>query len=361
MSKLYYPTADELRGDQPLYEQHWFMRYQHLLVGLANTNEGRDLLCIDPWRKVPYPVVAVKYNCVKFYLGRYRGRDWWRSDFRVGAKWGNVIRYRWRAIQKVLDKENLRQLLAWPPVRLPNGRLVPVLAGGTHTTYFPQPDPETTTVDGVLQRNIANPGAAWATLRAGAGTNAFPSIVTAEPFLQQAATTTDQYTILARGIFLFDTSDIPDTDTKDSATLSLFGTALDNGLTSAMVLNLVSSNPFSNTDLTITPNDDYATARFGTTKFVTGGKTHASWSTTAYNDFTLNADGLTNISLTGISKFGSRSDHDIDNVAPGGPFTANQQDHAQCRFADQTGTAEDPKLVVTHTAPTNFIPRAVVF
>ena len=50
MSKLYYPTPDELQGARPLNEQLWFPQMQPLLLPLANTNEGRDLLCLDPWR-----------------------------------------------------------------------------------------------------------------------------------------------------------------------------------------------------------------------------------------------------------------------------------------------------------------------
>ena len=44
MAKFYYPTPDELQGAQPLDELVWFEQYHPLLVSLANTNEGRDLL-----------------------------------------------------------------------------------------------------------------------------------------------------------------------------------------------------------------------------------------------------------------------------------------------------------------------------
>ena len=171
------------------------------------------------------------------------------------------------------------------------------------------------------------------------------------------ATTVNNYNTLIRLVWLYDTTTIDDTDTIDSAVMSVWGSAaLIDELTSAMVLNLVSSAPASNTALA---NGDYATASFGTTKFVTGGFAHASWANGAYNAFTLNADGLTNISKTVVSKFGGRTDHDIDNVAPGGPFTSTNRDYTQGLFAEAVGTTTDPKLVIQHSVA--FVPRLTIF
>jgi len=64
----------------------------------------------------------------------------------------------------------------------------------------------------------------------------------------------------------------------------------------------------------------------------------------------LNATGRGNVSLTGISKFGSRNaNYDVANSAPA--FTAFASNGIQIYFADQAGTANDPKLVVTYTLP----------
>jgi hypothetical protein len=68
--------------------------------------------------------------------------------------------------------------------------------------------------------------------------------------------------------------------------------------------------------------------------------------TSQYNDFPLNASGLTNITFTGVSKFGLRElTYDIGDVEP-----TNVIHSVKANFADVTGTATDPKLVVEHAA-----------
>ena len=354
MPKLYYPNVDELRGAKPLNENLWFPRWQPLLLKLANTDAGRDLLCID---KKPYPVVFMRKNVVRYYLGRQDGRDHYQSDVRIGAKWGNVIRYRWREVQRALDQVNLRELLALPKlVLLPNGRLVPAIAGGTVTTVYPDPNPETATVDGWTVRDGTN--LTWASIRDGAGNIATDTDTTQSAFYHASGSAADTYNQLRRTAYLYDTSAITDTDTISDGVLSIFGnTGTQNNLTIDSVLNLVSVTLASNTAVTTA---DYAVANWGATKFVTGGFAHSSWSTTAYNDFTLNADGRANISLTGISKFGLRSESDIDNIAFGGPFNGSV-DSFEGYFADQTGVTNDPKLVVTHAAAATFVPRVTIF
>ena len=70
------------------------------------------------------------------------------------------------------------------------------------------------------------------------------------------------------------------------------------------------------------------------------------FSTSGYNPFTLNASGLTAISKTGITKLGLAEGHDILENDPG---TGNNSLNALGFYmADQTGTANDPNLVVEH-------------
>ena len=76
--------------------------------------------------------------------------------------------------------------------------------------------------------------------------------------------------------------------------------------------------------------------------------TLANITTNAYNDFALNSTGLSNISKTGVTKFGMRLDAErqIQNR-----LTAIAIPKCVFFFADTTGTAQDPKLVVVHSAP----------
>lgn len=357
MPKLFYPTPDQLQGARPLNENQWFRAYQPLLLKLANTDYGRDLLQIEPRRKRPEPIVAIQKNMVRRYLGRADDKHYFQSDFRVGAKWGNVIRYRWLEVKAALDQLNARELFLLPKyILVPNGRWVPLVAGATVTTVYPQPDPETVTVDGEVYRDVSQPGESWATLRAGAAVTAAPSSATFRLY-QVAANTADQYLTIIRTIVLYDASSIPDTDSIDSANISFYATASTDQITSALVANVVSSSPASNTNVVL---GDYATATYGTVKF-TAGLSQASWVLNAYNDLALNTDGLNNISKTGVSKFGLRSEHDIDNVAPGGPFTGTATDTITISSADTIDTTQDPKLTVTHTAAATFVPRLMIF
>jgi len=212
---------------------------------------------------------------------------------------------------------------------------IPVMLN-TITTVYPDPDPETTTVDGVPNRSSVNE--IFSTIRAGAGVGSSDSIETL-PTNLTSSTTTDQYTTLQRPIMLFDTSSIPDGDVKNSAILSLFGVTKLTGV-GTPELDIVSSAPASNTAIVA---GDFTT--LGTTIFVS--ITNASYSVTAYNDLTLNSDGLTNITFTGVSKFGARLDWDTDNNFTG-TWASDNASRFTFNSADEPGTTKDPKLAVTH-------------
>ena len=118
-----------------------------------------------------------------------------------------------------------------------------------------------------------------------------------------------------------------------------------------MTVEIAVPNPASNTAIVAGDHD--------VTKWTmirqTTGVSQASWSTTNYNDFPLIAAGLANISKTGISKFGTVSNYDLDNTAP--TCIANQNDTLDYKTADTALTTSDPKLTVTFsvgTAANNF-------
>lgn len=75
------------------------------------------------------------------------------------------------------------------------------------------------------------------------------------------------------------------------------------------------------------------------------GRASSSWSTSGYNDFTETGTNLqTSINKTGTTYLMVNGSRQEDNSEP-----TTAQD-AEFYFADQTGTANDPKLVVTHAA-----------
>lgn len=350
MAKLYYPTPDELLGARPLDEQVWFGRYQHLLVRLANTDWGRDLLRID---KYPYPVAAIGKNYVHFHLGMWDEQDHYLSDFRIGAKWGNIIRSRWLDVRGALDYMWLEEAMEWPLVGA--GRSL-ATACFTTTTFYPDPNVETSSVDGYVSRDGIDE--TFSTIRdADNATSAFPD-ATIGRVLIRSSTTTNQYQQLRRYFCLFDTQAIGSTSTINSATFQAAATVKDDDLGGSGAISFIDTNPASNTDIVV---GDYTTGvEMGTAQQaadVTIANITADSST--YNTWTLNATGEGNISKAGVSKFGLRVARDRTDSEP--TWASNQRSRIVVVTADQSGTSADPKLVVLWTAAVAFTPRAIMF
>jgi len=210
----------------------------------------------------------------------------------------------------------------------------------TTGTFYPDADPETTTVDGNADRYIAS-GGTFSNIRDGAGTGAASATSGAlQMGFIEAYTTTDTFDNIQRGIFLFNTSSIGSGKNIDSAYISVYITTIWTGLGHSNG-HIVSSNPASNTDLV---SSDYG--NLGSTSF--GYLNTANMTLDAYNNITLNSSGLANISLTGVSKFGGRIGFDLDNIAPtwiNGQLTGYRGQTAE--------TGNGNKLVVTYTVPAN--------
>jgi hypothetical protein len=75
-----------------------------------------------------------------------------------------------------------------------------------------------------------------------------------------------------------------------------------------------------------------------------------SFTTSAFSNWTLNSAGLAFISKTGLTRFGMRLGHDIDNSEPSISSGTQRQTGINGYAADRTGTSQDPKLVVEHEA-----------
>ena len=296
---------------------------------MVNTDYGRDLLCIP---KHYGQIINFSKRHVSFRVDAKTKI----SDFRVGAKWGNIIRLRFKELTEYAGYYEkdwrciLKGFFALPPTFAP---------GLTISTFYPDPDPETNTVDGWVLDNTGNQ--TWAVKRAAAGDSFGDSgAFNNTPLLQRNGA--DDYSNLWRSVFLFDTDAIG-TDSISAATLSLYGS--DFAATLGGNITIVLSNPASNTALATA--DYEITAHWTMTQQNTTDIAISSW-VNAYNDFALNATGIGNINKTGITKFGAVTSWDRTNTAPGAGVG---YDYVGCQFAETTGTSQDPKLVVTHAAP----------
>jgi len=181
-------------------------------------------------------------------------------------------------------------------------------------------------------------------IRAGAGNVSNDTDATFNVQLR-ASTTGTQFSELYRPIMCFDTASLSGY-TIASATLSLYVVSVSTGLgTTDFTLEIVAATPASTSAIA---DADYS--QLGSTSF--SSKAYASISTSAYNDFILNASGLTNINKTGVSKFGARSGWDLT-----GSFTGTWSSSATNNYVIQSADngSNKPKLVVNTLEGGSFL------
>ncbi len=262
----------------------------------------------------PIGEVRIKYN----QTGDYRLR---LGQFKVGDG---------EEIVKPGDFDQLAQL--------PQGGYPVTISDSA--TFYPNADPESTSVDGSVYRSVADQ--TWAGIRDGAGTHAKPSDTNARVDVSSGLND-NQWNEIDRGFFLFDTSGLSDSASISAAVLSLYGRYRTDTGSFAPDINIYTSSPASNTDLV---TGDYNLV--GSTAQCDTAITYAGWVDGAYNDFTFNATGRGNITVTGVSKFSARTaKYDVANTPP----TWVSQKYAEIIFwLSEQGTGYKPKLVVTYTS-----------
>jgi len=215
--------------------------------------------------------------------------------------------------------------------------IVPNKIGHTVGTFYPDADPESTSVDGGVQRNVAS--ADWTTNRSSAdGTAATPSAT----FDDASAYARYNTFFIGRAVFLFDTSALGSGSTINSANLVLKVGGNSQPASNNSKTCIIGCSPASNTNLVVADYSCYS-ALNSPTEFATRQAPASAGSTMT---FALNASGISAISLTGISKFMTRCQADVDNASPGDNITYG----AGFYYADQTGTTDDPYLSVDYTA-----------
>jgi len=274
---------------------------------------------------------------------------WWQdgkqvAEFRTHAKFSKRLYYAFRPLWWALH--------AWD--WLIADRLMPRLSFGFATlTAYPDADPETSTVDGfTIHAYSAGSGQSWSTLIAAVGSAAADADVANDWLDIKADTTSGNWQRLTRMIALFDTSSLTASAVISSAILSLYGAGANkhDDLSSTPNLDVYLSAPASNTALAAGDFDS-----FGSTSQTGSPVTYTNLSTSAYVDWTFNATGRSGINTTGISKYGFRNaNYDVAALSPTWVSGVSSQWDAYC--ADQTGTTNDPKLVVTYTASVSITP-----
>jgi hypothetical protein len=207
---------------------------------------------------------------------------------------------------------------------------------GTVSTFYPS-----------LNGDVGKFGVSqtWSTLRNTTTSASGRPGGTAKSIEVNASGSTNIFSHMSKIFTLFDTSDLPDSTTITDATLGLV--AISGSITNdrADSLTMVATNPASDATL-VTADFTAVTYTKQATDIALSGITADS---SAFTSFTLNATGLSNIDVTGISKFGIVALKEFDNNST---WVSGDSTSITFAMADTTLPGDKrPRLVVTYTNP----------
>jgi hypothetical protein len=337
-----------------VFGNKWFERHQSKLLWLLNTP------LIKIWFR--YKMRIRKFDC----LLSTKINQITPNSFSYGAKYLENGDLELKTDFRTHDKYSKRLYFAFKPIwwamhaldwialdRVPE--LTKLSFGFSTLTVYPDAGTGGTTIDGNVERYGVNQ--TLSNIRSGAGTGADDVGTDDDVALLRASTTSNQYQRLARGIYTFDTSPLTSSATLSAVVFGSYGWDLVTSL-GAFEVDVVASTPASNNalvsgDYSNLDSSVFASIASGSLNAVNGGGAGG------YNDFTLDSNGIANVSKTGISKFGTRINWDTDN-SMGGSWSSGASSYYNSYLADQSGTTNDPKLVITYTLPAIFVPKIII-
>jgi hypothetical protein len=325
-----------------VFDDGWFRENQSWIIKLINHKNRLVKLWFRHCLRIDYKFAyetTVVYPCHTMY----------RDEF--GKLHGNFRTY---------DKYARRMFFAfrplWIALHILDNYILPVVAPqlnfgfDTLPTKYPAASNAGTTCDGYVTRDVGTEET-FATIRAGAGTAFAASATTIIGGALSSGGTSGYYYAIRRAFYSFDTSPIGAGKTISAEVFSLRGTdyAIGLGATGLSLCAVAGSGA---------PNTLAASVYglLGGTKFAE--ITSSAWSVAGYNAFTFNADGITDASMTGITKIGTKLGWDVDNNFTG-TWGADTTSSFTNRSADYTGTTSDPKLDITYATAASgitFIP-----
>ena len=188
----------------------------------------------------------------------------------------------------------------------------------------------------------------WATIIVASGNGGADDETLINAVYIRCADTQDQFENLNRGIFLFDTSGIPDTAEIISAIFTLYGYFKSDQLSCTPDINIYSANPASNTALVGGDFDSLGSIPYCDTPITYANWLYSTTTPTGINNFIFNDVGIAAISKTDITKIGVRNaNYDVSGDVPN--YT-NPNDVARlATYASEKGGAYRPKLIITYS------------
>ena len=327
-----------------VFSEGWFAYHQSKILKLANSWLGRKVLRISKDIPKNRKITSLTPNSFTWVSSLKDGNPVYSTDFRTEDKFAKRLYNTFKPFWYMLH------FLDWVFSYNPVPQMQLNFGFDTLTVYPAQG--QQSPVDGSVKRLVSEE--AFNTLRASAGTGADDTGMSGNAGMLKAGTTTDLFTEIGRGIFLFDTSALPDGTTITGATFSLWLDQRVNTLglsDSEAGLALISSNPASDSALVAA---DYQ--QFGSTRLATDIP-YSSWGTGDYTDFTLNGSGIAAISKTGLSKFGTKLAIDLDGGTPN--WVSGTYVKFSVWMADLFGIDSDPKLIIEYGIPAQVYPESV--
>lgn len=308
-----------------VFSKNWFALHQKKLLWFANTSVGRYVLRVHGKRSSvgKNKITQILPNAI---LWEEKGEL--KAEFRTHNKFAKRLYHAFKPAWYLIH------FLDW--LFLDRFSWANRFSFGFLTlTVFPDADPETTTVDGSV-RNIQLIATGWATILA--ATDGTDTNDNGTSFFISRCQENGTELACTRSIFVWDTSSLTADAKISGAVASVYITAV--SASSAYTTRFTSSTPASSTAVGVADYDQIGTGALADDLL------SSSATTSAYNDFTLNATGLLDVNPVGNSSFGFRDlDHDINGTEP----AAAEDYRITVRSADFAGTTSDPKLVVTYS------------
>lgn len=340
------------------------------LRGKADSNDIEYISRLhgEPLFTLPAPIS--KNGKINPHVTRFFYKGLIRDIFHVQPVYYEHLSGTWRPLSEVCDsysnkkavlksdwdKRMTPRFLIWwmKRMELLNGSiliptpssLLPLSFANIHfvsSTYFPDPDPETTTCDGFVGRGSVNES--WATIRSSAGNTVNDSGTDASAPYVLSTSTSNQWGNLRRNIYGFDTSNVTSGFSVTAGTFSPHASGIDN--TIAVNYCAVQAASASNTALA---TGDYANNTG--LSLVSDSILAGSGLSAGYIDFTLNTSGLSYVNKTGVTKMGCQFNEDRTNSSPTWA-SAVDSGFSNGDFAEMAGTASDPKLTLTYVVAAN--------
>lgn len=198
-------------------------------------------------------------------------------------------------------------------------------------------NPGVTAVDGSVSREVSEPGETFTTIGTSIGNTKNDSGTSHDSPDIACGTGTDKYIKIRRLITLFDSSSLSVYASLVSGTYSVYLGTTFTGM--SQKVRLITSSPASNTVLATTDYSQLAgIAQSATEPLI------SSLVSSQYNDWPLDATGLSNVSKTSISKFGLRLHSDADGTAP----TWSSLAEAAIRVNSGDAASNKPKLTIVY-------------